>query len=208
MTKKTTEHPEGVPLKNGLKELLVRKMRHFWQGASNYGRALVGHGLSTMAKAGCLVTSLDMLGIYLGTIDTSVDPGVANELMKKLPGAFDGSNMIMHVAAPALGLEAPAHERIRGVFGDPKLKKLLVDTLNAGDVAVIHVSTDGDPKDGGEHFIAAYKIEDGCVVCADPALGTSVYIPLSTMEKKVMWGRVEKHYQIVSVAPVRAAKAT
>lgn len=208
MTKKTTEHPEGLPL--ALKQLPVaepRKMRHFWQGAGEYGRDLVGDGTSSMAAAGCLVSSLDMIGIYLGAIDATVNPGEANRRMKKIPGAFSGSNLVMHLGARALGLEAPASERIKSAFGDPRLKKLLISTLEAGDCAVVHVSTDGDPKDGGEHFIAAYRIEGDDVVCADSALGAPVHIPLATLEKRVMWRNKEKIYQIVSVAPVRKASA-
>lgn len=196
--KKTTERPEGIPVPKP-----PRKMRHFFQGDPAYGRDLVGHGKSTMHGAGCLVTALTSLAMYLGTVDKTMTPGKANQLMKAIPGAFDGSNLYMHIGASALKLEAPVGERIRAGWGNPKLKQLLIDTIEAGDVAMIHVSTDGDPKNGGEHFIGAYAIENGTILCTDSALGTLVSIPLATMEKHLKWKDKPKHYQIVSVAPVR-----
>lgn len=204
--KKTTEHPEGIPVPfTSPPPKPKRKMRHFYQGAPEYGRDLVGHGKSTMHGAGCLVTTLMSLALYMGAVDSTMTPGKANQLMKAIPGAFDGSNLYMHVGAKAVGLEAPEGERIRAGWGNPKLKQLLIDTIKAGDCAVLHVSTDGDVSDGGEHFVGAYAIEDDMILCTDSALGGPVLIPLATMEKRVMWKDKQKHYQICSVAPIRPA---
>ena len=208
MTKRTTEVPEGLPLPNALKELQTppRKMRFFWQGDPGWGHDQLGEGTSSMGGGGCLVTSLTMLAMYFGTKNTSLTPGQANIDMRKASAFIEGkSDLVMHRGAAVLGLEAPAEDRLKSYWGDPALKKLLLDTIALGDAAIIHVSTDGDPKDGGEHFIAAFKIEGDCIVCADPALGRPVFIPLSTMSLKVMWRDKEKLYQIVSVAPVRVA---
>ncbi len=183
-----------------------RKMRFFWQGDARWGGHTLGLGSSNMARAGCLVTSLTLAAHWLGVKDPAdFTPGDANELLKKHQNCWSGSNLVMALAAKHLGLSAPADKRIRGKFGDPALQKLLVDTLNDGDCAIIHVSTDGDPADGGEHFILAYQLTSEAVVCADPALGASVVLPLNKLEAKVMWKQNPKLYQVVSVAPVSVA---
>lgn len=200
MVRRTTKNPEWQPLPPPPAR---RRMRHFYQGSSAWGSDLVGNGSSSMAKAGCLVTSMTAIAFFLDTVGATMNPGVANALMKDIPGSFIGSNMKMHVAAKALNLQAPTAERTYGPWGDPAHRNALVKAIENGECAIVHVSTDGDPKDGGEHFIAAYAIADGQVLCSDPALGRSVTIPLSTMATVVMWRDKPKQYQIVSVAPVR-----
>ena len=183
-----------------------RKMRFFWQGDARWRHDLLGLGSSTMGKAGCLVTSLTLAAHWLGVKTPEFTPGDANQLLKKHVNCWNGSNLIMSLAAKPLGLSCPADKRLKAPFGDPGLKKLLEETLKDGDAAIIHVSTDGDPKDGGEHFILAYQLtEAGEVLCADPALGASVSLPLQKLEAKVMWRENQKLYQVVSVAPVSAA---
>lgn len=205
MVKRTDTQPEGIPM--ALKELpKPRKMRFWWQGGAPYGDDMTGFGTSSLHKAGCLVTSLHILSRYMNTSELA-DPGEANKAMKKVPGAFLGSDLVMAKGAAAVGLEAPADERLKLAFGDRRLSQLLEKTLEAGDAAIIHVSTDGDPKDGGEHFIAAYALTDTDILCADPALGTSVAIPRKTLEKTVLWNGKPKLYQVVSVAPIRPATA-
>lgn len=214
MTKKTDQAPEGLPLEGNRSvsvsakeapDLPSRKMRFFWQGDARWRHDSLGLGDSTMAKAGCLVTALTLGAHWLGVKTPDFTPGDANKLLKKHAACWSGSNLIMQLAAKHLGLLCPADKRLKARFGDPGLAKLLEETLEAGDAAVIHVSTDGDPADGGEHFLLAYKLEAGEVFCADPALGALVTLPLHKLEAKVMWREKQKLYQVVSVAPLSAA---
>ncbi len=204
--KETSPKKEVAPASDAAPAPPPRKMRFFWQGDARWRHDALGLGNSTMAAAGCLVTSLTLAAHWLSVKTLEFTPGDANQLLKKHAHCWSGSNLIMPLAARHLGLSCPADKRLRAPFGDPGLKKLLEETLKAGDAAIIHVSTDGDPKDGGEHFILAYQLtEAGEVLCADPALGASVTLPLQKLEAKVMWREKPKLYQVVSVAPVSSA---
>ena len=214
MTKKTDQAPEGLPLE-GNRSVGVsgkaapdpppRKMRFFSQGDPRWRQDSLGLGASTMWGAGCLVTSLTLGAHWLGVKTPEFTPGDANKLLKKHAACWSGSNLIMPLAAKHLDLSCPADKRLKAPFGDPGLLRLLEETLEAGDCAVVHVSTDGDPKDGGEHFILAYQMTHDAILCADPALGAPVSLPRKTLETKVMWREKQKLYQVVSVAPLSAA---
>lgn len=196
----------AAPKPEPVKELMKpRKIRFFWQGDKRYRADLVGHGTSTMWKAGCLVTALHIAALYYGTVDADSLPGDTNQLLKGTFGVFDGSNLYLHKAAPLVGLRADLKDRLVLPYGDPRLSALLEKTLKAGDLAIIHVSTDGDPKNGGEHFILAYGMTDTDILCADPALATSVALPRATLAKVMAWGTKKKPYQVVSVRPLRIA---
>ncbi len=204
---KTTEDNLAKPApKSGLKELpkpAERKMRFFWQGNPEYGQDQLGDGDSTMSKGGCLASAMRAAAIYLGTRKPTEGPGQANKDYRK-GKAFIGSDLVMHKAAEIDGLSCPQNTRLKMKEGATfeQLQALLEATLKDGDVAIVHVSTDWNLGNGGEHFILAYKAEGDNILTADSALATSVTLPRKTLEKKVSWNAKTKLYQVVSVAPV------
>lgn len=174
-----------------------------WQNDKRWGSLRLGDGQSTIGHAGCLLTLLcEAASRQAGR--TGITPPHANEALRKA-GAFSGSNLIVELAARALGMESPAEEKVKGLPGDDKLQIALSGALSRG-MAIVHVDHDGDGV--GNHFILAISMsamgaKHMYVECTDSALAKTVRLSWPGLSAQVEWAGVPKTYRAVSVRPLR-----
>ena len=189
----------------------------FRQSDPSWSHCRLGHGPSTIGRAGCLLTALCQARVWLHDDDKTariVEPVDAN-LRCLDAGAFVGSGLVVAKAAQALGLVADPSLRRSITSGDDALRNAIRDAFERGDVVLLHVDHDstlahGDPE--GDHWILALRLElvdhhdtPGVVsitpelVCADPATGREARISLRTLHDI---GGTWKPYRVTDVQPV------
>lgn len=186
----------------------------FRQGDALWSQHRLGHGPSTIGRAGCLLTALCQARAWLHDDDRIVSPDDAN-LRCLDAGAFVGSGLVVAKAAQALGLVADPALRRSITGGDEALRDAIRGAFDRSDVALLHVDHDstlphGDPE--GDHWILALHLvmvdhhdNPGVVaitpeiVCADPATGREARLSMRTLHDI---GGTWKPYRVTDVQPL------
>lgn len=182
----------------------------FIQTDGRWDSLILGLGDTTFGWGACLLCDLCDAARRLGTWPDVIPPH-ANNALKRAPGAFLGSNLVVDKAAPVLGLSSPQSELVVGAAGDPALAKAAAAMLDAGDLLLLHV--DFDRRDPPEHFIlGTERLPDGRILCSDPAIDTAVLTP-DTLEglqtgnlpgPRKGWPGGPRIYRVRGVRPLRA----
>jgi hypothetical protein len=196
---------------------LLRQGDRLWSGLQ------LGHGRSSYGGAGCLMFDILMAAHALGTRPLEFGPRDANELFKRV-GAFrlpdgraGGSNLVIHIAAAAVGLEAPYAERTVGPAGSLQLANAIERALERG-LAILHVDHDRDRPAGdaaADHFVLLLRMartELGPLEleCADPAPREEkdrlVRLAWPELRGLAMWSPKDvRRYNVLGVRPIRRA---
>ena len=134
------------------------------QGAAPHGQTKLGRGTSTIAQAGCLLSSLTMAARAL---THRLDLGILDaQLLIDAHDGFAGSGLIVDRAARALGLD----EVERGSFD---LDEVRAD-LAQGRPVIVGIDFVPGHSSGfssADHFVLAVAIDDDVLYIADPAYG-------------------------------------
>ncbi len=174
-------------------------VRYFWQGASPWGAMKLGFSTTSIGSAGCLLTALTMARNAL--LSSNVTPDVANTMVQAANG-FSGANMILPMAATALGVSAAEVNRIRAGAGTvAQMIARIDDTLMRGGLAIVNVDK-GVPDGTGDHFILVHSKTAQGYAGADPATAKDTFLNTSTLKGTAMWGSTPMPYVAVGVAPV------
>lgn len=179
-----------------------------YQSDRHWASLTLGEGPATIGRGGCLLLCLTMAARILGT-RPSILPVHANLEFLDV-NAFHGDALVIHLAAPTLGLDAPLKERVKAPPGSGVLRDATEDALFSGSLAILHVDHDGDRPGGdvdGDHFILAHRIEGNRLLCMDPAVGrVSLTWPGLESAGEVLWGKEDRRkYHTIAVRPVRKA---
>jgi hypothetical protein len=158
------------------------------QWASNQ----LGLGTSTFARGGCLLMSLTKaVHILRGEM---LSPVEVHESVVRA-SAFHRSNMLMAVGAASVGLRTKATEWTYPESPMSMHVNLLILTLAAKGVAVVHVDHDRDRRNGDQepdHFVLATGVlRDDRVACLDSVAGI-ITLPLGTLTDHVEWYRYDE----------------
>lgn len=194
--------------------LYLRQSDPLWSGLQ------LGFGASTIGRGGCLLMAVLAAAHERGSKPASFGPREANELFKRvgafrLPdGTVGGSNLVIHIAAAAVGLEAPYEARSMGNAGDPALVGALERALELG-MAIVHVDHDARRAGGDaapDHFVLAYareQIVNGTIeaVCYDPApreqRDRRLRLPIPELAAQVRWSAKDtRDYAVRAVRPI------
>lgn len=144
------------------------------QGDPRWGKKLLGgSSKTTIAAAGCLLTSMTMGHNLLWK--NNLTPDVANDLIMA-QGGFSGANMVYDGAARALGMKFDPKTRV--VTGPPAaIAAHCAEGLRKGGIGILHVTYDEDPE--GDHFILVTRqLPDGRFEVFDPGPGIFTLDPL------------------------------
>lgn len=142
--------------------------RRLRQADPRWGSKLLGQSTSTtIARAGCLLTTLTMA--HNAFYKASLTPDAANERILRA-GGFQGPNLLQgsNKPAQALGMVTPPEaKKLKGV-DYAALAQTVTEVLSRGGIPVIHVTHDGDLT--GDHFLMITKRNpDGSFTAVDPA---------------------------------------
>ena len=179
------------------------------QGDPRWSKRTLGNSATvTIASAGCVITSVAMacrvLGVRAGATPLDVmargiqRPGVwakgaagcvVPELVRAQSGLEVGEDL------PGAGAAAPTQP----------LRKLILEALDKGGVALVCVDTDRDAGGDvtGEHWCLATEADGDTLWLADPATGKIESLMLRTLSGSVRWGaRTTKAYSVVRAISV------
>lgn len=179
-----------------------------YQSDKHWSGVTLGEGPSTIGRGGCLLCCLTMAARELGTRPSLLPVHANLEFLDA--GAFHGDALVIHLAAPTIGLDAPLADRVKAPPGSGALRDAVEDAIFAGGLAILHVDHDGDRPGGdadGDHFVLAHKIEGNRLHCLDPAVGR-VLLSWPGLESvsDVVWGKGDhRRYHVLAVRPVRRA---
>jgi hypothetical protein len=170
-------------------------------------------GFDTIGRKGCTLTSLAIAARVIGTSDDVTPDELQDECRAK--AAFFYQRLLIHVAAPLVGLEAPLRDRraLRDGHTEEDLRRCadhaveaLSDVVHRG-VAILGVDHDsrkpgGDPDE--DHYLCLVRHQKKGplpprYLCIDPADGSVVSIDRQTLQGTTRG----KTYRVVSVRPVR-----
>lgn len=152
-----------------------------YQSDRRWAGLLLGNGPSKIGRAGCVLTSLTMAARLLGARPDLLPPHANTACL--VAGAFTGDNLIVPLAAKALGLTAD-HDAILGLPGAAGLVDATRDALARG-LALLRIDVSGD--DRGDHTILGVRnVADGSVDCLCPAVGEVQLSP--ALSATVDWG--------------------
>lgn len=155
-----------------------------------HGGKQLGNGKATIGGSGCALVSMAIAEQLLSGRRADVlrlnDEG--RRVGAFAPGA-SGANL--ELLAHAAGLSAPLSKRLFLRFGDTaRARNLIVDTLVAGGVCILHVDHDRDRVGGDEepdHFVLATGFDDVDLHYADPAPGEVGRLQLRTLVGAAVW---------------------
>lgn len=180
----------------------------FYQSDKRWSHITLGHGPSTIGRAGCVLTSLAMAADMLGGA-AGCDPIEANRRCMRADAYqhWTGGQVrradLLSVArgAIALGFLSPEHEHVEAVPGHASLSSALGKALTDG-CALIRVDHTGDAR--GDHTILALRIDtvEGRVHCLDPAVGP-ITLRWPELTAEVQWRSKTKTYRVTKVQPCR-----
>lgn len=179
----------------------------FFQSDKRWSSDVLGHGPSTIGRAGCVLVSLTMAADRIGR--GLVTPPGANDLCRRgdafrhfRDGEWRRADLLyVPRAALALGFIAPPDDVTEAVPGHPALPTALANALGRG-LALVRVDHTGDER--GDHTILATSIDTvkGVVHCLDPAIGPMT-LAWPSLSATVMWRDKEKTYRVTKVQPLR-----
>ncbi len=181
-------------------------MTTFSQSDPRWGKLLIAPRYP-LGKYGCLVTCIAEASRRSGGLFTPADV-LANG---KAAGGFYGPNAVLSKLAETADLYAPRTKRVFSSAGIEALKKSLLEAVEAGGFAILHVNHDEDAA--ADHFVLAFEVRpeaqngraDVLVEFADPATGKEGQLSFSNLEGDAGWGG--KRYSVLSVAPIFPAEA-
>jgi hypothetical protein len=164
----------------------------------------------TVGSKGCTLTCVAQAVQEL--TDLVVNPEIAlytAQLVGALVdknGRVPGALLNIPLLAEQFNLIAPPGERTdMAKHGERAIRECL-DHAFAKGMAILWVDHDRTRAGGdeqGDHYVLGLRIEDGAIVCADPATGTDCRINLGTLEGPAPWGR--RTYRVMGVRPIRRA---
>lgn len=172
-------------------------MTPLYQADSRWKATVLGHGPSTIGRAGCLLTCLTICARELGWRPALL-PTHTNEMLLKAD-AFIADGIVIDKAAPAIGLSTrPALAGPPHIMADE-----LARILDASQLAILHVDHDADRGGDveGDHFIVATALVGDRVQCLDPAVGkVAIAFPALESIGEVVWGKTDRRkYRVMSV---------
>ena len=167
-----------------------------YQADKRWSGIILGHGPSTIGRAGCVLVSLTVAARTLGTRPDLLPPHL--NVAAVVAGAFAGDELIVPRAALACGLLADEH----AVMAEPGHASLVDAVAKALATGLALLRVDINLDGGGDHTILAGAIGSGGVDCVCPAVGRVRLSP--ALEATVSWGKAGvKKYRVVGVRGVR-----
>ena len=170
------------------------------QGDPLWSRTKLGHGPQTIGKSGCLLCVYTEIARHFALdVVTAPTPLTLNKVALA-QGAFIGSGLIQSKLAHALGLA------IDDVITDLAAMRTELKTASDERVFIVHVDHGGSKA--ADHFILAVEFDhiQQSVLCADPATGAVVRLPISSITAPAGWGG--KNYVIRSVRRVTKVQSS
>ena len=173
------------------------------QGDPRWGKRTIGRSASTtIGAAGCVLTSVAMACRVLG-VRAGATPLDCQARGVQRPGVWaDGAaGCVVPELARAQGLTVGEDIPGAGAAAPTQpLRKLILEALDAGGVALVCVDTDratgGDVT--GEHWCLATEADSDTLWICDPATGGLERIVLRTLSGSVRWGKAKtKAYSVV-----------
>lgn len=182
----------------------------WWQGDKRWGGLLLGTGPSHCDVAGCVACALAAAAARIAGRD--VNPGSAILHLRETPGAFVGDELVIPVAAPALGLDAGPL-----IVGDDAMRAMLKNALARPDAcALLRLEVDGPGLAKPEgHTVLAVTDADTVIECLDSACPSQEgvqegFCVIRWVDLKnaspLLWNREARTYRVKAARELRKAQ--